>query len=201
MSVLPNQSFAALGQPLWSMVGSGSGPTGPQGPMGSPGTAGSPGEPGPTGPAGGSSTGAMSLVLWVDQTNTLTNNVVSVVSEYSNVVVNNGITINSNGTSNASLTLSQSGTYIFDIQGWICGAGTGETKVVATRDGSTIYDRSRGWDIACAVGGARYCWDGFQSNDVIQIYKNVNNAGALTSNVSNSPTVDQWGPIAIYSVR
>lgn len=41
----------------------------------------------------------------------------------------------------------------------------------------------------------------FASNDVVQIYKNANNTGAFTSNVSNSPTADEWGPIAIYYVR
>ena len=56
MTTLPSQTYAAIGQPLWTPITSGgggaTGPTGPQGPQGIEGAAGSPGEPGPTGPAG-----------------------------------------------------------------------------------------------------------------------------------------------------
>jgi len=199
MSVLPNQSHASVGVPFWAPTGSGgsAGPTGPQGPQGPEGPIGA------TGPTGASSTGALTLLFWADQTNTTANGSLAVVDTYSNVIVNNGITITSNATSNASLTLSASGSYIFEIGGWICGSGTGVNRLTATRDGSNVvYDRSRGWgETSCGVGIPKFFWDGFQSNDVIQIYKNANNTGTFTSNVSNSATVDEWGPIAIYYVR
>ena len=195
MSVLPNQSFASIGQPLWSAYGSGggSGPTGP---------AGSTGPTGPQGPTGASSTGALTLVFWADQTNTNANGSLALVNQYSNVIINNGITITDNGGSNTTLTLPASGTYLIDVHGWICGSGTGVSRVTATRGGrDVVYDRSRGWDVTCAVANAKYLWDGFQSNDVIQIYKNTNNSGTYTSSISNSATVDEWGSIQIYYVR
>ncbi len=176
-----------FGYDIYATRGSGgSGPTGPTG---------------PTGPAGSGSTGAMSMMFWADQTNTTGNGVLSIVSQYSNVVVNNGIVINNNGTSNATLSLPASGTYMIDVQGWICGSGTGVTRVVGSRGGlGTVYDRTKGWDINCGVGFARYVWDGFQANDVLEIFKNQNNGGTFTSNVSNSTTVDEWGAIGIYRI-
>lgn len=182
-----------VGYDIYALQGSGGGPTGPTGPAGPTGST------GPTGPA---SVGGMSLVFWADQTNTNGNGVLAVVDQYSNVIVNNGITISNNGTSNAALVLSESGTYRFDVAGWVCGSGNGTNRVVATRTGSgVVYDRSRGWgEIACGVGSQQFLWDGFLSNDVIQIYKNQNNAGTLTTSISNSATVDEWGPISIYKV-
>lgn len=148
-------------------------------------------------PGGGSA--GLSLVFWADQTNTVTDNALSVVSQYSNVIINNGITINSNGTSNASLTLSQTGSYLFEVSGWYCGSGNTLNRVVATRAGNTVYDRRKAWgEIGCGVGSQKFYWDGFQSGDVIQVLKNVNNGGTFTSNTSNSATSDEWGSIAIY---
>lgn len=196
MSLLPNQSYASVGVPFWTPIdssgGSGAGPTGP---------AGSTGPTGPQGPTGASSSGALTLMFWADQTNTNANGSLAIVDRYSNVIINNGITINNNGTSNASLTLPASGTYLIDVNGWICGSGTGVSRVIGTRGGSTVYDRTRGWDVGCAVGNAKYLWDGFQSNDVLQIYKNVNNTGTYTPSISNSTQQDGWGQIAIYYVR
>ena len=192
MSVLPNQSHASIGGPLWNSVTSGGGGTGPTGPAGSP---------GPTGPAGGGSTGAMRMMFWADQTNTNGYGVLAIVNQYSNVVVNNGLVINNNGTSNATLSLPLTGTYVIDVQGWICGTGNGVTRVVGSRGGvGTIYDRTKSWDVTCGIGFARYVWDGFQSNDVLEIYKNQNDGGTFTSNVSNSTVVDEWGAIGIYYV-
>lgn len=196
MSIAPNQSHASIGSPFWASVESGGGGTGPTGP------AGSTGPTGPQGPTGASSTGALTLIFWADQTNTNANGSLAIVDRYSNVILNNGITINNNGTSNASLTLPSTGSYLIDVNGWICGSGTGVSRVVATRGGSNVvYDRTRGWDVGCAVGNAKYFWNGFQSNDVLQIYKNVNNTGTFTSSISNSATQDGWGQIAIYSIR
>ncbi len=183
MSVLPNQSHASVGGPLWNSVTSGGGGTGP------------------TGPAGPTTSGSMRMMFWADQTNTTTNGALAIVNQYSNVVVNNGLVINNNGTSNATLSLPLTGTYVIDVQGWICGDGTGVTRVVGSRGGlGTIYDRTKGWDVNCAIGFARYVWNGFQSNDVLTIYKNQNNGGTFTSNVSNSTVVDEWGAIGIYYV-
>jgi hypothetical protein len=148
-------------------------------------------------PGGGSA--GLSLIFWADQTNTLTDNVLSVVTQYSNVILNNGITINSNASSNASLTLSQTGSYLFEVSGWYCGSGNTTNRVIATRAGNTVYDRRKMWgEIACGVGSQKFFWDGFEANDVIQILKNVNNGGTFTSNTSNSATSDEWGSIAIY---
>ena len=148
-------------------------------------------------PGGGSA--GLSLIFWADQTNTLTDNVLSVVTQYSNVILNNGITINSNASSNASLTLSQTGSYLFEVSGWYCGSGNTTNRVIATRAGNTVYDRRKMWgEIACGVGSQKFFWDGFEANDVIQIFKNVNNGGTFTSNTSNSATSDEWGSIAIY---
>lgn len=143
----------------------------------------------------------MNLVFWADQTNTITDNILSVVSQYSNVIVNNGITITENNTSNAALRLSEGGTYRFDVAGWVCGSGNGTNRVVATRGSNVVYDRSRCWNpVVCAVGSQQFLWDGFQANDVIQIYKNQNNSGTFTSNVDVSATVDEWGSISIYRI-
>ena len=194
MSVLPNQSHASVTAPLWNSVtnGGGTGPTGP---------AGSNGPTGPTGPAGGGSSGAMRMMFWADQTNTNGYGVLAIVNQYSNVVVNNGLVINNNGTSNATLSLPLTGTYVIDVQGWICGTGNGVTRVVGSRGGvGTIYDRTKSWDVTCGIGFARYVWDGFQSNDVLEIYKNQNDGGTFTSNVSNANTLDEWGAIGIYYV-
>jgi len=181
-----------VGYDIYALQGSGGGPTGPTGPAGATGS---------TGPTGPSAPQGMSLVFWADQTNTLTDGTLSIVDRYSNVIVNNGITITSNNTSNASLTLSADGTYRFDVAGWVCGSGNGTNRVVATRGSNVVYDRSRGWgEIACGVGSQQFLWDGFLSNDVIQVYKNQNNAGTLTTSISNSATVDEWGPISIYKV-
>ena len=146
-------------------------------------------------PPGGS---GMNLIFWADQTNTSVNGSLGVVSQYSNVVINNGITINSNGTTDASLTLSASGSYMIDVQGWICGSGTGLTRVNAVRVGSNVYDRYRGWDVNCQTGFARYVWNGFEAGDILTIHKDQNNAGTLTSNVAVDFQVDEWGAIAIY---
>ena len=196
MSQLIKQSHASVAQPLWTAYSSGGGgSTGPTGPTGPAGPTGATGSTGSTGPA---SVGGISLVFWADQTNTLTDGTLSLVDRYSNVIVNNGITITSNNSSNASLTLSADGTYRFDVAGWVCGSGNGTNRVVAIRGGSNVYDRSRGWgEIACGVGSQQFLWDGFLSNDVIQVYKNQNNNGTI-SDVSNSVTVDEWGPISIY---
>lgn len=188
MSQLIHQSHASVSQPLWTAYssGGGGGPTGPTG---------------PAGPAGPTTSGAMRMMFWADQTNTNGYGVLAIVNQYSNVVVNNGLVINNNGSSNATLSLPLTGTYVIDVQGWICGTGNGVTRVVGSRGGvGTIYDRTKSWDVTCGIGFARYVWDGFQSNDVLEIYKNQNDGGTLTSNVSNSTTVDEWGAIGIYYV-
>ena len=140
----------------------------------------------------------MNLIFWADQTNTSANGTLAVVSQYSNVIINNGITINSNGTNDASLTLPTTGSYMIDVQGWICGSGTGLTRVNGIRSGSNVYDRYRGWDVNCAIGFARYVWNGFQAGDILQIHKNQNNGGNYTANVDIDLQADEWGPIAIY---
>jgi hypothetical protein len=140
----------------------------------------------------------MSLVFWADQTNTVTNNALSVINRYSNVVTN-ALTITNNGAANAALTLPYPGTYMIEIHGWRCGQGSGATRVVATRGGSTVYDRRRfGAYADCSIFTAKYIWNGFLTGDVLTLYKNQNSSGAITPSISNSTVEDAWGPVIIY---
>lgn len=159
------------------------------------------GPPGPPGPPGTSGGGGMTLVFWADQAQSTTMGVTSNIYDYRNIVVNNGITITNNGVpGSARLTLSQSGTYLIDVTGWMCGPGTGVVRVVGTRGGATIYDRTRGWAEACYVNRAQFLWDGWQAGDVIELFKNQNNSGAVTPSISISAQQDEVGFVAIYKV-
>jgi hypothetical protein len=141
--------------------------------------------------------GVMMMIFWADQTNTVTSNAYSTVDRYSNVMMGSNL-ISSNGTSNARITLPYTGTYLFEVAGWGCGPGTAQFRVIGTRGGTTVFDRRRNPTFSCGVSFNGIMWNGFLSNDVIEIQKNVNSTGIIAPNVSNTTVDDAWGPIVIY---
>ena len=109
----------------------------------------------------------------------------------------NFLTINNNNTSNATLTLPYSGTYIFTISGWRCGAGNGVVRVQATRNGTVVFDRRRGGAFQdCSIYETSICWNLFLAGDVVRLYKNQNSNGTNVEGAING-NEDGVGPVRI----
>jgi hypothetical protein len=146
----------------------------------------------------GTSVSAPNLIFWADQTRTGpgTNNQLAVITNYNAVLVN-FLTINNNNTSNATLTLPYSGTYIFTIGGWRCGAGGGAVRVEATRNGTVVFDRRRaGATQDCSIFESSICWNLFLAGDVVRLYKNQNSGGTNNEGAINF-NEDGVGPVRI----
>jgi hypothetical protein len=147
----------------------------------------------------GTSVSAPNLVFWSDQARTAagTNNLLSVITSYDGLLVN-FLTINNNGTTNATLTLPYSGTYIFTISGWRCGAGSGLVRVEATRNGTVVFDRRRGGATQdCSIFETSICWNLFLAGDVVRLYKNHNSGGTNVIGPINLISEDGVGPVRI----
>jgi hypothetical protein len=146
----------------------------------------------------GASVSAPNLVFWADQARTApgTNNLLEPITNYNAVLVN-FLTINQNNTSNATLTLPYSGTYIFTISGWRCGAGGGAVRVQATRNGTVVFDRRRaGATSDCSIFESSICWNLFLAGDVVRLYKNQNSGGTNNEGAINF-NEDGVGPVRI----
>ena len=209
MSLLINESYANPTTSLWAPIGSGgggsTGPTGPTGPSGggggTTGPTGAPGSTGPTGPAavGSVPDGTEVLVYYCDQISSQTTATLSLVNNYGTVYTSRSSYITFDAPS-SSFTAQKTGCFRINFGGWRCSDGNGTLRVVVTRSSTTVYDRSTLiCNNDCGLFYANFYWDGFQSGDVITLYKNENNAGVqITSPVAAPPTIDQCGHLFIY---
>lgn len=216
MSLLVNQSYANPSRQLWASFGGGGGSTGPTGPIGptgpsgggtggTTGPTGAGGTTGPTGPIGPTGPSAVSsvpdgtevLVYYCDQITAQTANTLSLVNLYGTVYTARStyITFDS-GTS--SFTAQKTGCYKINFGGWRCSDGQGILRVVVTRSGTTVYDRTTQVSYNdCALFYADFYWNGFQAGDVITLYKNENNAAPqLTTPIES--VEDKCGHLFIY---
>lgn len=209
MSLLINESYANPTTSLWAPIGSGgggsTGPTGPTGPSGggggTTGPTGAPGSTGPTGPAavGSVPDGTEVLIYYCDQISSQTTATLSLVNNYGTVYTSRSSYITFDAPS-SSFTAQKTGCFRINFGGWRCSDGNGTLRVVVTRSSTPVYDRSTQVSYNdCSLFYANFYWDGFQAGDVIQLYKNENNAGVqITSPVAAPPTIDQCGHLFIY---
>ena len=138
------------------------------------------------------------LVFHSEQTRVQTTNTLSIITHYFNIYVNY-LTLTSNFSTNASLTLKLSGTYMFDIWSWVCGEGTGGIKVEAYRNGRLVYARRRSTaSMNCGTAPATLLWNKFLAGDVIKLYKNTKNTGRIINGVVQPNHDDEVGPVSIW---
>jgi len=144
------------------------------------------------------------LIFWADQCHSTTNNTLSTIDTYSSVFVNQLTSPTGLGNySGTTLTLPYTGGYMFEISGWRCGAGSAQTKAIATRSGSTIYQRVRtGINVDCSIWLVQYFWHLFQAGDVVTFYKSENNGGTVvgTTTSQNSTSDDNMGMVKIWFI-
>jgi hypothetical protein len=128
----------------------------------------------------------------------------STIDTYSSVFVNQLTSPTGLGNySGTTLTLPYTGGYMFEISGWRCGAGSAQTKAIATRSGSTIYQRVRtGINVDCSIWLVQYFWHLFQAGDVVTFYKSENNGGTVvgTTTSQNSTSDDNMGMVKIWFI-
>ena len=148
---------------------------------------------------------SMKLLFWADQC-TATATSLSAIATYGSVFINKlalpgGPVDTYVGT---TLTLPYTGAYLIEISGWRCGAGTGQAKVVGTRDGTTVYQRIRGVAQAdCCIWIAQFYWNLFRAGDVVTLYKSDNYGGTAigTTTSQNSASDDARGPVKIWFIQ
>ena len=138
------------------------------------------------------------LVFHSEQTTVQTHNALSIITHYLNIYVNY-LTLTNNFSANASLTLKLPGTYMFDIWTWVCGAGSGDVKVEAYRNGTLVYAKRRASTVTnCGTGPSTLLWHKFLPGDVIKLYKNTNNGGRIINGFVQPNDGDIVGPVSIW---
>jgi hypothetical protein len=148
---------------------------------------------------------SMKLIFWADQTRATTINVLSVINRYDSLFINKLALPGGLGNyADTTLTLPYTGAYLFEVNGWRCGAGSGIGRVVGTRSGTVVYQRSRqSPQTDCGLWTMQFYWNLFQAGDVITIFKNENNTGTTvgTTTSQNSASDDSCGPVKIWYIQ
>ena len=149
---------------------------------------------------------SMKLLFWADQCRSATCNALSTIDTYASLFINKlALPVGLGDYSGTTLTIPYTGAYLIEISGWRCGAGSGQSKVIATRSGSTIYQRVRGTtQNDCGIWTGQYYWNLFQAGDVLTLYKSDNNAGTGpigTTTSQNSTSDDARGPVKIWFIQ
>jgi hypothetical protein len=147
---------------------------------------------------------SMKLLFWADQC-TATAQTLSAIATYGSVFINKlALPVGLGDYSGTTLRIPYTGAYLIEISGWRCGAGTGQTKVVATRNGTTVYQRTRTVAQAdCGIWIAQLYWNLFQAGDVLTLYKSDNFGGTAigTTTNQNSASDDARGPVKIWFIQ
>jgi hypothetical protein len=149
---------------------------------------------------------SMKLLFWADQCRSTTNNTLSTIDTYASLFINKlALPVGLGDYSGTTLTIPYTGAYLIEISGWRCGAGSGQTKVVATRNGTTVYQRIRSTAQAdCGIWIAQLYWNLFKAGDVLTLYKSENNGGTGpigTTTSQNSTSDDARGPVKIWFIQ
>ena len=132
------------------------------------------------------------LLFWSDACKATSNGSTSLISSFKNIFLGSNL-LQSNNSANARLILPYTGSYYFEVSGWICGPGTGMAGIIARRGANTVYQRLRANAIAgCGIYTVPFFWNLFQAGDILQFYKNENNTGLQPNDVTTTNQVGAW---------
>jgi hypothetical protein len=145
------------------------------------------------------------LIFWADQSIGTSSSSLAVINTYLSLFINLlTFPFGLSDYSGTTLTLPYTGAYLIEISGWRCGAGTGQSRAIATRNGTTIYQRTRsGINQDCSIWTVQYYWNLFRAGDVLTLYKSDNTGGTTigTTTSQNSASDDSRGPVKIWFVQ
>lgn len=144
------------------------------------------------------------LVLYLDQANPATNNVMSrfqyTLQPSLDIIRSAYVTLPDAQT----ITINQAGTYKIMVSEWKCGQGNGTfiIKVYRPSTASYVFGRQEtfGFDGGgCTNPQAFFLWKGFQAGDQIQLQGNSNNGGGYVSPIPDgSASGNAQGHVFIY---
>ena len=146
--------------------------------------------------------GTQQLIFWADQTSTTVRGTLDQKVTFDNIFVGVGL------LAGATLILPSNGAYLFEVEGWECGDGSGETMVVGFRPSTstTFYQRNKiNSHASCGVFTSTFYWNQFEAGDEITFYANENNSGVINGTVVdqyvNPPAPDERGHIAAWYLQ